>query len=89
MSATLVQFAGDDKRARQKPSALSLFDLGCDTVEIAKRLGVEEHVASRRLNAERCKAKGLPLETAPSPYRKSRVKDWLAGEHPGIGRSGL
>lgn len=71
------------------PSVYSLFLRGMDTVQIAKRLGVEEHVASRRLNAERCKAKGLPLETAPSPYRKSRVKDWLAGEHPGIGGSGL
>lgn len=86
MSATLVQFAGDDQKRRQKPSALDLFLLGFDTIEIAKRLGVEEHVASRRLNAERCKAKGLPIETCPSPYKKSRTKDWRDGVNPAVAR---
>lgn len=63
MSATLVQFAGDDAVQRGKPSAYALFLMGFDTVEIAERLGIHEHVASRRVYAQRCREKGLPVET--------------------------
>jgi hypothetical protein len=64
MSATLVQFAGDDQKPRRlKPSALDLFRLKLDTVEIAKRLGIHESVASRRVYMARCREKGLPIET--------------------------
>lgn len=59
----LVQFAGDDQRPRAKPSAYALFLMGLDTVEIAERLGVSEAVASRRVYVQRCREKGLPVET--------------------------
>ncbi|MGN6143518.1 MAG: hypothetical protein ACTHOP_08010 [Mesorhizobium sp.] len=60
---TLVQFAGDSLPPRQKPSARTLFLMGMDTVEIAKRLGIDEAVASRRVYMARCREKGLPIET--------------------------
>lgn len=73
-ASRLVQFSGDDQRPRprrierktertKKPSAYDLFRLGKDTAEIAELLGVEEHVALRRINVERSKRLDLP-----SPY---------------------
>ena len=63
MSATLVQFAGDDQKPRRlKPSAYSLFQLGHDTVEIAKRLGITEAAASRQLHEQRSAELGFPVE---------------------------
>jgi transposase len=37
--------------------------MGLDTVEIAERIGVSEAVASRRVYVQRCREKGLPVET--------------------------
>ena len=71
------------------PTVYSLFLCGYDTVEIAKLRALPEDEVVRRLNAQRASAKGLPIETRPSPYKASPVKKWLAGDHPGIGRSGL
>lgn len=62
MSETLVQFAGDDLPARQKPSALALFRLGYNTTEIAHRLGVTEAAASRYVYEQRTRLLGLPVE---------------------------
>jgi hypothetical protein len=71
------------------PSAYSLFLRGLDTVEIAKRLKIEEHEAERAITVERSRAKGRPATFEPSPYKSSPVKKWLAGNHPIIGKSGL
>ncbi|MFC5385159.1 hypothetical protein ACFPLB_04165 [Aquamicrobium segne] len=65
---TLVQFAGDDQRPRRrkahgKPSAYALFLMGLDTFEIAKRLGIHEAEASKQVYLQRCREKGLPVET--------------------------
>lgn len=62
MSAALIPFAGDDLRPRRKPSAYSLFQMNLDTVEIAKRLGVKEHVASRMVHEQRSAQLGHPVE---------------------------
>lgn len=67
MRETLVQFAGDDQRPRRKPSAYTLFLLGYDTVEIAKRLGIAEATASRMVHEERCARRGLPVEYKRRP----------------------
>ncbi len=67
MSATLVKYAGAGPVQRGKPSAYALFLMGFDTVEIAARLGIHEHVASRRVYAQRCREKGLPVETERRP----------------------
>lgn len=64
---TLVPFAGDDRQPRRKPSAYTLFLLGCDTVEIAKRLGIAEATASRMVHEERCAKRGLPVEYERRP----------------------
>lgn len=60
----LIPFAGHVGAPRKKsaPTAYTLFQLGHDTVEIAELLGVKEHVASRMLHEQRCRAKGLPCE---------------------------
>ena len=71
------------------PTVYSLFLCGFDTVEIAEMRAIPEHEVIRRLTAQRASAKGLPVESRPSPYRASPVKKWLAGDHPGIGRTGL
>lgn len=59
----LVQFAGDDQHPRAKPSAYALFLMDLDTVEIAERLGISEAAVSRRVYVQRCREKGLPVET--------------------------
>lgn len=76
MSATLVQFAGDDRRPKQKPSAHTLFLMGKDTMEIARIRREPEHVVLRALTAERSKVRGLPVETSPSPYRSAPTQKW-------------
>lgn len=63
MSATLIKYAGSGPVQRGEPSAYALFLMGLDTVEIANRLGVSEAVASRRVYVQRCREKGLSVET--------------------------
>jgi hypothetical protein len=70
-------------------SVLELFRLGWGTDRIAEYWNITEANALRRLNVERSIAKGLSVEFRRSPYIGTPVKDWLAGLHPGIGRSGL
>lgn len=43
------------------PSALELFRLGLDTVQIAARLDVTEAEASHLVFCERCHERGLPI----------------------------
>ncbi|MDR7035242.1 hypothetical protein [Mesorhizobium sp. BE184] len=86
---TLVQFAGDElparKKIQSKPSAHTLFLMGKDTMEIARIRKEPEHIVLRALTAERSKAKGLPVETCPSPYRTSPVQKWRDIGNPHLG----
>lgn len=43
------------------PSALELFRLGLDTVDVARRLNITEAQASELIHCERCHARGLPI----------------------------
>jgi hypothetical protein len=74
---TPIPYAGDQQR-KHNPSAHSLFLAGHDTATIAAIRGEPEHVVLRALTVQRAKAKGFPVETAPSPYLRGRVADWRA-----------
>jgi hypothetical protein len=43
------------------PSALELFRLGLDTVQIAARLAITEADASHLIYCQRCHERGLPI----------------------------
>lgn len=44
-----------------QPSALELFRLGLDTVEVAARLNITEAQASHMIYCERCLERGLTI----------------------------
>lgn len=75
MNDTLRQFAGDDRPARKKrkPSADSLFRMGCDTVQIAKILGCDEAEALKRLSIERSNRLNLRWPYAPKSKNSQEV----------------
>lgn len=66
--------------AGKMASCLSLFRLGWDTEKIAAYWNITEDEAHRRVTAERAAEKRLPYLTEPSPYKASRIADWLAKE---------
>lgn len=60
---TLLQYAGDDKPARCLP-AHTLWLMGYDTHDIAKRMNVGEHVVLRAVTKWRSRRRDLP-----DPYK--------------------
>lgn len=53
----------------RRPSALELFRLGLDTVEVARRLAITEAEASHLIFCERCHERGLPIHYEREPRR--------------------
>lgn len=67
------------------PTAYSLFLRGLDTLEIGKRLKMPEADVLRAITQQRAAAKGLTTRFQASPYKQSRVKDWVKSGNPALG----